>query len=182
MKPIHKLLSLSIPQKITLLCLLGLRANGLIQMGLQNRIVVNAGQLKTQVTEAQQLFSGMKDGLGGLTELKAVTVHMSGNVQELQSATADMDQGLQTLNQTVSGINQSVAGDRSVRLTKRPEGRSTDRNQPLDRRIDCPVDTIECEIVPASTTALAKLHRPTGGKLFATLTRASPYTQKTCGE
>lgn len=102
------ILSLSVPKILAVLCLLGLGANGLAQVGLQKSIAAKAERLSTQVAQAQQLSGGMKDGLAGLNELKETTVHMEGTLQELQSATSDMDAGLGRLDQIVGGIDKSV--------------------------------------------------------------------------
>lgn len=99
---------LSVPKVITVLCLLGLGANGLVQVGLQKDIAAKSEKLKAQIAETQQLSGNMKNGLNGLTELKESTVHMAGTLRELKTTTSDMDQGLATLDQIVSGINQSV--------------------------------------------------------------------------
>ncbi|WP_018131056.1 hypothetical protein [Effusibacillus pohliae] len=108
MNPKDWLQALSIPKLITVLCLLGLGVNGLVQMGVQRDIAVKSEKLRAQVVEAQQLSDSMKSGLNGLTELKDTTLHMAGTVKQLQSATHDMHLGLVTLDQTVAGINQSV--------------------------------------------------------------------------
>lgn len=102
------LTSLSVPRVLTVLCLLGLGANGLLQVTLQRDMAHKAIQLHTQVAGAQTLSGQMKDSLNGLTALKASTQHMQGTLQSLASATGDMDQGLALLYTTVNGISSSI--------------------------------------------------------------------------
>lgn len=107
-KLIQWLHAMSVPKMITVLCLLGLGSNGLVQVGLQKDIAAKAQKLSTQITETQQLSGGMKNGLTGLNDLQQSTVHMESTLQELQTTTQDMDQGLSTLGRIVAGIDQSV--------------------------------------------------------------------------
>lgn len=105
MKWLHRL---TVPKVLTVLCLLGLGINGLIQVGLQRDMGKKAAQLNTQVAAAQSLSGKMKDSLTGLTELRDSTTHMSGTLHALAAATADMNGGLALLSTTVSGIAVSV--------------------------------------------------------------------------
>lgn len=100
--------TLSLPKMITVLCLLGLGVNGLVQVGLQRDMSQKAAQLRTQIAESQQLSGQMKDGLNGLPELRDTTAHMAQTLTTLQTTTAQMNQGLGQLESTVSGIDGTV--------------------------------------------------------------------------
>lgn len=102
------LTALSVPKVLTVLCLLGLGVNGLLQVALQRDMAQKAVQLNTQVASAQTLSGNMKDSLNGLNDLKSSTVHMQSTLQSLAGATSDMDQGLALLFTTVNGISGSI--------------------------------------------------------------------------
>lgn len=102
------LTALSVPKVLTVLCLLGLGANGLLQVGLQRDMAQKAIQLNTQVASAETLSGQMKDSLTGLSALKNSTGHMQLTLQSLAGATSDMDQGLALLFTTVNGISTSI--------------------------------------------------------------------------
>jgi chromosome segregation ATPase len=100
--------ALSVPSVLTVLCLLGLGVNGLIQVGLQKDMTKKATQLNKQVATAQNLSGQMKDSLTGLKDLKTSTQHMQGTLLTLASTTGDMDEGLALLYTTVNGISGSI--------------------------------------------------------------------------
>lgn len=102
------LLALSVPKIITVLCLLGLGVNGLVQVGLQRDMTQKAEQLRGQIAQTQQLSLQMKDGLSGLADLRDTSTHMAKTLTALQTSTSAMSQGLGTLEGTVSGIHGTV--------------------------------------------------------------------------
>lgn len=99
---------MSIPKLITVLSMIGLGVNGLVQVGLQKQMAAKAETLQLQIAQTEQLSGKMKDGLHGIEDLKKASAHMSGTLQSIEEATGDMNNGLATLDQTVSGINGSV--------------------------------------------------------------------------
>lgn len=100
--------ALSVPKVIIVLCLLGLGANGLVQVGLQRDMAAKTSRLRTSIAATEQLSGKMKSGLAGLIPLQQSTEKMSATLSQLESATADMNQGLAQLAQTVSGIKGTV--------------------------------------------------------------------------
>ncbi|GAX90291.1 hypothetical protein [Effusibacillus lacus] len=101
--------TLSVPKVITVLCVLGLGFNGMVQIGLQKGIQAKAQQLDAHVRESKELSGDMKDGLVELEILKETTLHMEGTLGQLKTYTGEMSEGLGRLDQTVKGIDQAVS-------------------------------------------------------------------------
>ncbi|MGB8954426.1 MAG: hypothetical protein WCC10_03580 [Tumebacillaceae bacterium] len=100
--------ALSVPKIITVLCLLALGVNGLVQAGLQRDMTRKAQQLSQQVATSQELSTQMKQGLNGLGDLQAASARMEETLRQLQAETSGMNGELATLDKTVSGIHSTV--------------------------------------------------------------------------
>lgn len=100
--------AISVPKIITVLCLLALGINGMVQVGIQHDMSIKASKLRTNLQQSEQLSLQMKGGLSGLDNLRDTTKHMSTSIQQLQTSTGDMNQGLATLEQIVGGIDGAV--------------------------------------------------------------------------
>jgi methyl-accepting chemotaxis protein len=102
------LLKLTIPNVFTVLCLLALGVNGLLQVGLQRDMAQKAEKLQANLQRTQQLSGEMKDGLHGLSELRDASAHMAGTLSELEQTTAAMSGGLEQLDSIVHGIDGTI--------------------------------------------------------------------------
>lgn len=100
--------ALSVPKIITVLCLLGLGVNGLVQVALQRDMAAKTTQLHASLAQTEKLSGQMKTGLAGLVPLQQSTEQMNSTLTALESATADMSQGLAQLSSTVSGIGDTI--------------------------------------------------------------------------
>ncbi|ARU63300.1 hypothetical protein CBW65_21670 [Tumebacillus avium] len=100
--------TLSVPKAITVLCLLGLGVNGLLQVGIQRDIEQKALQLKGQVAQTHELSGEMKAGLQGLSELQTASARMEAKLGRVQAETAGMNEELAELDGSVRGIGEAV--------------------------------------------------------------------------
>ncbi|MBL0385283.1 hypothetical protein JJB07_01375 [Tumebacillus sp. ITR2] len=100
--------TLTIPKIFTVLCLLALGINGLLQVSLQHDMATKADKLKSQLQHTQQLSGEMKNGLHGLDDLRTASVHMAGTLDQLEQSTSQMSDGLGQLDGIVKGIDGTI--------------------------------------------------------------------------
>ncbi|HEU4963856.1 MAG TPA: hypothetical protein VFV52_08390 [Bacilli bacterium] len=105
---LQKVPQLTVPKIITLLCLLALGLNGLVQVGIQHDMTEKAQELQMNVAKTQELSTQMKGGLHGLSDLQQSTAHMAGTLRQIHRETAGMSEELGELERTVSGIDSAV--------------------------------------------------------------------------
>ncbi|GMA50046.1 hypothetical protein GCM10025857_14030 [Alicyclobacillus contaminans] len=88
--------------------LVGLGANGMVQVGLQKDMRDKTDQLAAQVKQAQGLSGRMTSSLAGLPTVQQNSEDMAQTLNALAIQTAEMNQGLAQLQQTVQGIADAV--------------------------------------------------------------------------
>jgi ABC-type transporter Mla subunit MlaD len=103
-----KVARIAVPQVITVLCLMAMGVNALIQLGLQRDMAAKSQQLHATVAKAAALTGQTNNGLTGLKPLSQATQQMNDSLTQIQSLSAQMNQGLAALNTTVASIGSTV--------------------------------------------------------------------------
>lgn len=89
--------------------LLALGINGLTDVGLQRDMAKKSILLHQEVTQAQSLSAQLPQGVAGLSQLQSITGNMQNSINQVQSTTSLMAEGLVSLAKEVTGINQAIA-------------------------------------------------------------------------
>lgn len=100
--------ALSVPKVITVLCLVAMGVNGLLQLSLQRDMAAKTTMLKARVADAGQLTGQMNSGLAGLKPLATTSGQMKGTLSQVEALTAAMNQSLSALDRTVANINSTA--------------------------------------------------------------------------
>lgn len=100
--------ALSVPKVITVLCLVAMGVNGLLQLSLQRDMATKTTVLKQRVAEAGQLTGQMNSGLTGLAPLAKTSGEMKLTLGQVEALTAVMNHSLGVLDQTVANINSTA--------------------------------------------------------------------------